>query len=78
METTDTQSASEPVAPATAADIKRFRSNYQGEVDGVELYRLLARAEKDPARAQIFMDLSETEKGHLKHWADKYGVAMPG
>ncbi|MBI5288663.1 MAG: VIT1/CCC1 transporter family protein, partial [Chloroflexi bacterium] len=56
---------------ATRADIKRFRDNYQGEIDGVELYRLLARAEKDAARKQIFLDLSETEKGHVKRWADK-------
>ncbi len=56
---------------ATKADIKRFRENYQGEVDGVEIYQLLARAEKNPERAQIFLELAETEKGHLKRWADK-------
>ena len=56
---------------ASAADIKRYRANYQGEIDGVELYRLLARAERDPARKQIFLDLSETEKGHVERWADK-------
>ncbi len=70
MDPTDT-----PAAPATADDIKRFRANYQGEVDGVELYRLLAGAEKNPERSQIFLDLSETEKGHLKHWADKLRAA---
>ena len=72
MDTPDTPT---PPAPATADDIKRFRANYQGEVDGVELYRLLATAEKDPERAQIFLDLSETEKGHLKHWSDKLRAA---
>ncbi|MBI5284406.1 MAG: VIT1/CCC1 transporter family protein [Chloroflexi bacterium] len=72
-----------PTAPApapTAADIKRFRSNYQGEVDGVELYRRLAQAEKDPERAQIFRDLAETEKGHLRNWATRLrdaGAAVP-
>ena len=44
-------------------------------MDGVELYRLLAAAEKNPERAQIFRELSETEKGHLKHWADKLRAA---
>jgi VIT1/CCC1 family predicted Fe2+/Mn2+ transporter len=58
-------------APPSAKDIKRFRDNLQGEVDGVALYQRLARAEKDPARAQIFLDLAETEKGHLKRWADR-------
>jgi|CXWL01.1.fsa_nt_gi VIT1/CCC1 family predicted Fe2+/Mn2+ transporter len=56
---------------ANPADIKRFRQNYQGEIDGVELYKMLARAEKDPARAQIFLELSQTEEKHLKRWADK-------
>jgi VIT1/CCC1 family predicted Fe2+/Mn2+ transporter len=76
MDTTDAPATEEAaVTPASAADIKRFRANYQGEVDGVELYRLLASAEKDPQRAQIFLDLSETEKGHRKHWADKLRAA---
>lgn len=75
MDNPEANTAPQPAAPATAADIKRFRANYQGEVDGVELYRLLARSEKDPERAQIFLDLSETEKGHLKHWADKLRAA---
>lgn len=66
-----------PITPApapgkaTAKDIKRYRENYQGEVDGIALYQRLAAAEKDPARRQIFLDLAETEKGHLKRWADK-------
>jgi VIT1/CCC1 family predicted Fe2+/Mn2+ transporter len=63
--------SSEPSAPATAADIKRFRRNYQGEIDGIALYQRLSRAEKDPARAQIFLELAETEKGHMQRWADR-------
>jgi VIT1/CCC1 family predicted Fe2+/Mn2+ transporter len=61
-------------------DIKRFRENYQGEIDGVALYERLARAEKDPERAQIFLDLAETEKRHVQVWADKLrgaGVEVP-
>ena len=76
MDTSEPQTAADVSAPQpSAADIKRFRANYQGEVDGVELYRLLASAEKNPERAQIFLELSETEKGHLKHWADKLRAA---
>jgi VIT1/CCC1 family predicted Fe2+/Mn2+ transporter len=56
---------------ASAADIKRYRDNYQGEIDGVELYRLLAAAERDPERAKIFLDLAETEKRHVQIWADR-------
>lgn len=69
-----------PGAPPSAKDIKRYRENYQGEVDGIALYERLSLAEKDPARKQIFLDLAETEKGHLKRWADKLrecGVEPP-
>ena len=47
-----------PKRPPSPADVKRYRENYQGEVDGVELYRRLARAEKNPERSQIFLDLA--------------------
>ncbi len=71
-----------PTAPTpTPADIKRFRDNYQGEVDGVEIYRRLARAEKDPERAKIFLELAETEKRHLQSWAGRLrdaGVDVAG
>jgi VIT1/CCC1 family predicted Fe2+/Mn2+ transporter len=61
-----------PDAPqVSAADIKRFRANYQGEIDGVELYRRLARAERDPERQKIFLDLADTEKTHVAHWVQK-------
>jgi len=68
-----------PTTPApTAADIKRFRDNYQGEIDGVEIYRRLARAERDPERAKIFLELAETEKRHLQNWADRLREAGVG
>jgi VIT1/CCC1 family predicted Fe2+/Mn2+ transporter len=60
-----------PKTPATKSDIKRYRQNYQGEIDGVELYRRLSRAERDPERAEIFLDLAETEKRHVQIWADR-------
>ncbi len=59
----------------TSADIKRYRQNYQGEIDGVELYRRLARAEKDPERARIFLDLAQTETRHVKIWEDRLRAA---
>ncbi len=69
MEPTDAPAPPKPNAgPPSADDIKRFRENYQGEVDGVVLYERLSRAEKDPERAKIFLELAETEKGHLAMW----------
>ena len=60
-------------APAkpSSDDIRRYRRNYQGEIDGVALYQRLARSERDPERAQIFLDLAATEKKHVKMWADR-------
>ncbi len=60
-----------PDARPSADDLKRFRANYQGEIDGIELYRRLAAAEKDPERAQIFRDLMDTEKVHVEVWAKR-------
>lgn len=71
MDTTTTGPKAAPAEKASAADIKRYRSNYQAEIDGVELYHRLARAEADPPHAQIFNDLAETEKRHVQRWADK-------
>src|SRR6059058_4573165 len=60
--------------PPSPADVKRYRENYQGEVDGVELYRRLARAEKNPERSQIFLDLAVTETRHMQMWRDRLGA----
>ncbi len=62
-------------ATPSAADIRRFRTNYQGEIDGVAIYQRLAAAEKDPERSRIFLELAETEKRHLKVWADRLRAA---
>jgi VIT1/CCC1 family predicted Fe2+/Mn2+ transporter len=67
-------------APLTPAEIKRIRRNWQGEVDGVEIYTRLAKAEKDAERSRLFLDLAETEKGHLRRWTEKLreaGVELP-
>jgi VIT1/CCC1 family predicted Fe2+/Mn2+ transporter len=57
--------------PPSADDIKRFRRNYQGEIDGVALYQRLAKAEPDAERSKIFLDLAETEKNHVEVWASR-------
>jgi len=59
----------------SAADIKRYRENFQGEVDGVAVYTRLAEIERDPQKSQIFLDLAETEKRHLKAWEDRLRAA---
>ena len=39
-------------------DIKRYRDNWQGEVDGAAQYRALAKAEKNPQLSQVYTNLA--------------------
>ncbi len=54
---------------ATKDDLKRYADNYLREQDGIALYRALARAEKDAARAEIFERLAAAEERHAARWA---------
>jgi vacuolar iron transporter family protein len=53
---------------STAADITRYQQNYLVEMDGIELYRALAAAEKDEKRALIFRKMAQTEERHARRW----------
>jgi vacuolar iron transporter family protein len=53
----------------TRDDLKRYADNFLREQDGIALYRALAKAEKDPARAEIFEKLAKAEERHAKRWA---------
>jgi len=53
------------------SDIKQYRENLRGEIDGIALYRLLAEAERDPERAAIFRDLAAVEERHASVWRGK-------
>src|SRR5215470_9158707 len=50
-------------------DLKRYADNFLREQDGIALYRALANAEKDPARAEIFEKLAKAEERHATRWA---------
>lgn len=54
---------------ATHSDIRRYKANYIKEQDGIALYRALARAEKEPHRAEIFEKLAAAEEHHASRWA---------
>ncbi len=60
---------------ASKEDIKRFRANLREEVDGAALYRLLAEAERDPHRRQIYEQLGASEERHLALWRSKLEAA---
>jgi VIT1/CCC1 family predicted Fe2+/Mn2+ transporter/rubrerythrin len=66
--------------PATHSDIRRYRTNYIKEQDGIALYRALARAEKDTHRGEIFEKLAMAEERHAARWAkllENNGVEVP-
>jgi len=65
----------EPAPTFTAADVKRYRSNFREEVDGVALYRLLAESEKDPHLKELYRRLAESERKHLDLWRGKLAEA---
>ena len=50
------------------ADIARYAQNYLIEMDGIELYRALAAAEKDEKRAEIFRKIVRAEERHAQRW----------
>jgi VIT1/CCC1 family predicted Fe2+/Mn2+ transporter len=65
---------------ASDSDIKQYKENLRGEIDGAALYRLLAEAERDPERADIFRDLAAAEDRHASVWRQKLqdaGVTLP-
>ena len=53
---------------ATPADIDRYRQNYLVEMEGIALYRSMAAAEADQARAEIFNKLAKNEERHAQRW----------
>ncbi len=54
---------------SSQADIARYGQNYLIEMDGIELYRSLADAEKDDKRAAIFRKMVRAEERHAQRWA---------
>jgi VIT1/CCC1 family predicted Fe2+/Mn2+ transporter len=49
-------------------DLYRYQDNFLREQDGIALYRALAKAEGDPARAEIFEKLAKAEERHAARW----------
>jgi VIT1/CCC1 family predicted Fe2+/Mn2+ transporter len=64
-------------------DIVRWRTNLQGEVDGIASYRAMAEAEETNALATVYRHLAEAEQRHATLWETKLRDAgawtgMPG
>ena len=53
---------------AASDDIRRFRANLQGEVDGAALYKSLAESESDPHLSEVYRRLASIEEAHGEFW----------
>ena len=49
-------------------DVRRYRDNLQGEVDGAALYRTLGESEPDPHLAEVYRKLAAVEEAHGQFW----------
>ncbi|APR77286.1 Hypothetical protein A7982_02633 [Minicystis rosea] len=64
----------------TPEDLRRYRRNWQGEIDSAVQYRAMADAERTPSVAQVFRDLAVVEERHARFWYErlhKAGVKTP-
>jgi VIT1/CCC1 family predicted Fe2+/Mn2+ transporter len=64
----------------TKDDLKRYADNFLREQEGIAMYRALAKAEKDPARSEIFERLAMAEERHATRWSrllKSNGVPLP-
>ena len=57
-----------PPAPRTP-DVHTFEHHWQDEADAAYLYRLLAAAETDPRRRDVYTRLADVEDRHVEVWA---------
>jgi VIT1/CCC1 family predicted Fe2+/Mn2+ transporter len=59
-----------PPPPAGGApDLHSFHHHWQDEADAAYLYRVLAEAESDPKKKDVYRRLAEVEDRHLEIWA---------
>jgi len=57
------------------ADIARYRTNWQGEIDGAALYRTMAEITTQPQLAAIYRRLAAIEEKHSQFWEEQLRAA---
>ncbi len=65
---------------STAADVKRWRQNLQGEIDGIAIYRAMADGAGDERLADLYRRLADTEARHAELWRGRLrdaGASLP-
>src|SRR2546423_118021 len=68
MSTTLEPRAAPPRAPEI--DVHSFEHHWQDEADAAYLYRILAAAEPDPKKKDIYSRLADVEDRHVVVWSD--------
>jgi VIT1/CCC1 family predicted Fe2+/Mn2+ transporter len=61
-------------APKKVVDrqqIRQWQANLDDEINGIAIYQMLAKAERDPERRAIFEELAEVEEHHARVFREK-------
>jgi VIT1/CCC1 family predicted Fe2+/Mn2+ transporter len=59
-----------PIASSSTPDLRTFAHHWQDEADAAYLYRLLADAEPDAKKRDIYRRLAAVEDRHVQIWGD--------
>jgi vacuolar iron transporter family protein len=59
-----------PPSPPSAAELDEFAHHWQDEAEAAHLYRVLAGAESDPHKRDLYSRLAHVEERHTRIWAD--------
>ena len=70
MSTTIEPPTPRPLAGIREIDVHAFEHHWQDEADAAYLYRLLAAAEPEPKKKDIYARLADVEDRHVIVWAD--------
>ena len=70
MSTTLEPRAAPPPPEKSEIDIHSFEHHWQDEADAAYLYRLLAAAEPDPKKSDIYSRLADVEDRHVVVWSE--------
>lgn len=60
---------------ARPTDIARYRTNWQGEIDGAALYRTMAEVTTQPQLAEVYRRLAAIEEKHAQFWEQQLRAA---
>jgi vacuolar iron transporter family protein len=67
--------SSSPTGTPSPGDLKRYRANLQGEIDGAALYRTMVDAESNLSLKEFYRRLADTETRHGAVWRDQLEAA---